>query len=163
MAVEHTSIIPQERTDVARIDVSMGRSGPARRIDGDQLVGIEPYRPDAADVAHVLADLVRVAHSHPGQLEVGMVEHLGDDHLADEAARTSGCENCSRVAKSPRAGCPYRSKPGPVEAEPTGPLGGSRASWMQRRRPGPPPGFRPSDIHQVGVTGEVVVAPAGGL
>ena len=39
---------------------------------------------EAADLADVLADLVRVADPDPDEFELGVADDLGDHHLADE-------------------------------------------------------------------------------
>jgi hypothetical protein len=53
-----------------------GRLGVAGRREAD--------RPDADDLAHVAAVLLRGVHDHPDQVEVGMVHQLPDHHLPDE-------------------------------------------------------------------------------
>ena len=70
MAVEHTSMPARRKApDVADVVVGVGRGrpvvdqrvGPERDQGGDVVGGREPDRVDAADLADVLADLVRVA------------------------------------------------------------------------------------------------------
>src|SRR5450755_3495292 len=53
---------------------------------GVNLVGRgQADRPDPADLTHIAAHLVRVAHPDTHQLKIWMAHHLGDDHLADKA------------------------------------------------------------------------------
>ena len=56
--------------------------------EGDQRLQIvgggDPDGPDAADLARIAADLVLVVDPDADQLETGVAQHLGDDHLPHE-------------------------------------------------------------------------------
>ena len=88
----HVDAGAEEGAHVPDVGVGLTGRGPVVHqgvgAEGDERIQVvrrrDPDWPDAADVAGVAADLVLVVDTDADQLEVGVAQHLGDDHLPHE-------------------------------------------------------------------------------